>query len=81
MKLAQLQSCFTAILTFSLLFFSEQSGDAQNLSGSFGTKTRFYVKCAPFEGEIQTDFSEIAWRGERISKLFSSGQSLNQLGE
>ena len=57
-------------LILLLLLISTHSGNAQELYGSFGTTSRFYVKCAPFEGEMLTGISEIAWKGERISKPF-----------
>jgi hypothetical protein len=58
------------LLILLLLLISTHSGNAQELYGSFGTASRFYVKCAPFEGEKLTEISEIAWKGERISKPF-----------
>ena len=47
-----------------------QTGEAQKLSGSFGTSLRFYKKCSPYAETIQTDYSDLAWKGERISKPF-----------
>ncbi len=55
-------------LSIILLLLRLQPGVAQELQGSFGANSRFIIKCDPFEGEIQTTYSEIAWKGERISK-------------
>lgn len=55
-------------LPILLLFLALPSAEAQELYGSFGSSSRFFIKCTPHEGEIQTTYSEIAWKGERISK-------------
>lgn len=71
------------ILPILLLLLSLQSGEAQELSGSFGASLRFYIKCAPFAGEIQTTYSEIAWKGERISKailIWTEQDTIDNIG-
>ncbi len=58
-------------LILLLLLISTHSGNAQELYGSFGTASRFYVKCAPFEGEKLIregieDFEKISILKERL---------------